>query len=182
MGRPAIPSTSLVRVVRTHFGLTLEALAAYLRVSVGLVSHLEAGRRALSGPLLLRLSHLARHVPEVPAALTEAETIARLTPPSAPLLEARLDYCQHHAGRLRRELRAFADQLRLAGHWQQALPTLLPAAPDATAAAWLDRRQQQTAADLDADSSAHYHLLRARLLALEAETEALKQLLALLPD
>jgi DNA-binding transcriptional regulator YiaG len=50
MGRPAIQSNTLIRAVRTHFGLTLETLAAYLRVSMGLVSHLEAGRRPLSGP------------------------------------------------------------------------------------------------------------------------------------
>jgi transcriptional regulator with XRE-family HTH domain len=178
MGRPSIPSNTLLRAIRTHFGLTLEALASYCRVSVGLLSHCEAGRRTLSTPVLLRLGPLAAHLPAPEAAAASAQDPAALLAPPAPApLAARLDYCQHHATRLRRELAALEVQLEYARRWQAALPALLAQAADERARAWLLRRQAQAAADLDADTAARYHLLRLRAEALEAEATGLAALL-----
>ncbi len=72
---------------------------------------------------------------------------------------------------------ALAAQLEYARRWQAALPTLLAQAQDERARTWLLRRQEQAAADLDADTAARYHLLRLRAEALEAEAAALAALL-----
>jgi DNA-binding XRE family transcriptional regulator len=56
MGRRAIPSTTLVAVVRKHFGLTQTELGYLLRLTRGQVAHIEAGRHlfasATEAPLL----------------------------------------------------------------------------------------------------------------------------------
>ncbi len=178
MGRPAIPSTTITRAVRQHFNLTLEELASYLRVSMGLVSHLEAGRRSISPEITQRLLPLLQALP-APAdpEAADAAPAAHLAPPDAAPLEARLAQCQHQARQLRRELQALTQQLTIARRWQQALPPLLAQAPDAPARAWLLRRQEQTAADLDGETAARYHLLRLRLGALDTEATALAALL-----
>ena len=174
MPRKSIPSTSLVQAVRRHFGLHQFELAAYLGVGRAMVGHLEAGRRPLPTPVLLRLAPLASLLPP-------AETIAEaakpeLLPPAAAPLAARLDQCQHEAAHLRRTLSRMSQQLEHARRWQQALPALLAAA-DERARPWLLRRQEQATADLDAEASAGYHLLRLRAEALEAEAAALAALL-----
>ncbi|MBO0356497.1 hypothetical protein J0X19_00940 [Hymenobacter sp. BT186] len=190
MPRRAIPSTTLVAAVRKYFGLVQHELAAYLGVSPELVKHIEAGRRTLTGPVLLRLNSLAQLLPpDAPAQPAAPEP--DMPPPGAPApgpLEARLDYCQHHAGKLRRELRTLAAGQAQARRWQAVLPGLLRApalpevllpAPDAhRARQWLLARQQQATAILtDADTVARYHLLRLRADALETEAAALAELL-----
>ena len=177
MGRRAKPSTSELAWVRRYFGLEQATLAAYLGVSPAQVGHLEAGRRFPSGQLLLALVPLIEQVraPEPAAALP----VAPNAPPAPAPLEARRDYCHHHATRLRRELRPLLEAAEVARRWQRALPALLAAAPAGSPNhAWLLRRQQQAAADLDAEASARCHLLRLRAEMLEAEAAALAALLA----
>jgi hypothetical protein len=143
-----------------------------------MVGHLEAGRKTLSLPATQRLLPLLQALPAPPTpAAPEADPAAHLAPPDAAPLAARLAYCQHHTARLRRELAALAQTLAHARRWQQALPALLAQA-DERARAWLLRRQEQATADLDADTSARYHLLRLRLAALETEATGLAELLA----
>jgi len=189
MPRRAHFSDTLPALVRRYFGLQQAELADYLGVSPELVKHLEAGRRSLSAVVLARLLPLARLVPATPLA-PEAEAEAAPAPPpgqpAAGPLAARLDYCQHHARRLRGALRPLLARATYAQRWQQALPTLLaeapaadPTAPDPEGRArrareWL--QSQPTA--LSADELARYHLLRLQAEALEAEAAALAALLA----
>lgn len=174
MPRRALPSTSLVRAVRRYFGLLQSELAAYLGISPELVKHIEAGRRSLSSAVLLRLSSLARLVPDalppLPAALAEVPA------PAAGPLAARRDYCLHKARRLRRELGQLLEQATYASRWHHALPTLLADASTAAprTQAWLLRRPATT----EADEAARYHLLRLQAEALETEAAALAALLA----
>jgi transcriptional regulator with XRE-family HTH domain len=164
--------------VRRHFGLDQATLAAYLGMGAGMVGHLEAGRKTLSLAATRRLLPLLQALPApAAAAATATDPAAYLAPPDTAPLAARLDYCQHHAARLRRELAALTQQLEVARRWQQALPTLLAQAA-AQARPWLLRRQEQAAADLDGEAAARYHLLRLRAEALESEASALRQLLA----
>lgn len=116
-----------------------------------------------------------------------------LAPPEAAPLEARLDYCQHHARRLRRLLRPLEAEAALAARWAAALPALraaLPpdpgphAEPDPTAdwPGWLTwyrhRWLGHRATALPPARSARYHLLRLQAEVLEAEATALQALLA----
>jgi transcriptional regulator with XRE-family HTH domain len=183
MPRRSIPSSTLVAAVRRHFGLEQQELAAYLGVSRVLLANIEAGRRALTSQLLLRLAPLAALVPDAPAA---NESTLPPTGPAAPApLLARLDYCLQHARLLRRELRGLAQQLARARRWQQVLPGLLAAAPvpdEGPARQWLLARHATTAPGLDADDTARYHLLRLRAEALETEAAALAALLAPQPS
>lgn len=179
MPRTANLSTTPLAQVRRHFGLDQATLAAYLGMGAGMVGHLEAGRKALglvATQRLLPLLHALPAPPDTPAAPPEADPTAHLAPPDAAPLAARLDYCQHHAARLRRELKALETQLEYARRWQQALPALLAGA-DERARPWLLRRQAQATADLDGETAARYHLLRLRAEALETEAIALGKLL-----
>jgi len=143
MSRRAKPSTTPLAQVRRYFGLDQATLAAYVGVGAGMVGHLEAGRKISCSQVLLRLLPLLQALP-APGTFTEADNpAADLAPPAAPSLLARLDYCQHHARRARRELKKLTDTLEHARRWQQALPALLAGAADERAYAWLARRQQQ---------------------------------------
>jgi len=184
MPRAARRSTSPLAAVRRYFGLHQFELAAYLGSSPELAKHQEAGRRTLGAATAQRLLPLLRALPAAgPAPLAAASTLpttapaAGLAPPAAAPLLARLDYCQHHATRLRRELAKLETTLEYARRWLAALPALLIQAPDERATRWLLRRQAQATADLDAEASAHYHLLRLRAEALETEAAALAALL-----
>jgi len=85
--------------VRRYFGLDKQQLARYLGVSLGQVSHIEAGRRALTGKVLLQLNPLALLVPAtLPPPLSEAELAEVATSPAPGPLEARRDYCIWKAG------------------------------------------------------------------------------------
>ena len=178
MPRPAKFSATPLAQVRRHFGLDQATLAAYLGMGAGMVGHLEAGRKTPSLAATQRLLPLLQALPAPNAPADPAANLAAyLAPPDAAPLAARLDYCQHHAARLRHELATLARQLEVARRWQQALPTLLAQA-EAQARPWLLRRQEQAAADLDGEAAARYHLLRVRAEALENEASALRQLLA----
>jgi len=174
MPRAALRSTSPLAAVRRYFGLHQFELAAYLGSSPELAKHQEAGRRSLGAATTQRLLPLLQALPATPA--PPAAPAAGLAPPAPEPLLARLDYCRHHAARLRRELGKLEKTLEYARRWQAALPALLAQA-DARAHPWLLRRQEQAAADLDAEASAAYHLLRLRAEALEAEAAALMALL-----
>ncbi|AMR26835.1 hypothetical protein A0257_06745 [Hymenobacter psoromatis] len=174
MGRRSIPSNSLAATVRRYFGLTQTELGQLLHLTRGQVAHVEAGRHLFASTTEQPLLALATLLPTASAL---ADPAAHLAPPDAAPLAARLAYCQHHARQLRRQLKTLTQQLTIARRWQQALPPLLAAAPDAPARAWLLRRQEQATADLDGETAARYHLLRLRAEALEAEAAGLAALL-----
>ena len=195
MPRKSIPSATLLAQVRKHFGLEQQELGAYLGISRQLIAHIEAGRRTLTGPLLLRLNPLAALLPtEGPARPAAPEP--ELAPPGTPApgpLEARLDYCRHHASKLRHELSKLAATQAAARRWRAVLPGLLaaPALPEvllspaeaARARQWLLARQQQAHATLhDPAEAARYHLLRLRMAALETEAAGLAALLGYKQD
>ncbi|MFD2785480.1 helix-turn-helix domain-containing protein [Hymenobacter rubripertinctus] len=179
MARHSIASTTDVARVRHYFGLGQRELGQYLGVSAAMVGHLEAGRKLLSGRVLRRLAVLATQVPAAPAPAPP------LPPPAAPPapgpLAARLDWCRWQAGLLRPRLARLQTRATYAHRWQQALPALLAAAaavaplvqePPAPAD-WLRQQAQPP----DAEFAADWHLLHARLAALEAEAAALAALL-----
>jgi len=187
MPRRAHFSDTLPALVRRYFGLQQAELADYLGVSPELVKHLEAGRRSLSAVVLARLLPLARLVPAGP--LAPEAVPAPAAPPGQPAagpLAARLDYCQHHARRLREALRPLLARATYAQRWQQVLPTLLaeapaagPSAPDPEGRARRAREWLQSQpTTLSAGELARYHLLRLQAEALEAEATALAALLA----
>lgn len=178
MARPSRPAQTSFALVRDYFGLDQQTLAAGLGVAREQLAGYETGRRGHQAAVAQRLLPLLQALPASP--VPPADPAAALAPPAPAPLLARLDYCQHHAARLRRELSKLEKTLAHARRWQQALPALLATA-DERARPWLLRRQEQAAADLDADASAAYHLLRLRAEALETlETEA-AALAALLP-
>ncbi|QHJ09362.1 hypothetical protein [Hymenobacter busanensis] len=167
-------------------------MAAWLGVGEAQAGHLETGRRGLSPAAAEALAPLVRQLPppDAPSALAAAPPPLALGRPEAAPLEARLDYCQHHARRLRRQLKPLEAQAAVAARWAEALPAIraaLPAAPaaepDATADwagwhnwfrhRWLDKRPTA----LPSHQSARYHLLRLQTEALETEAAALQALL-----
>jgi DNA-binding transcriptional regulator YiaG len=195
------PSDSVVAAVREHFGLSQQEIAAWLGIVQAQASHLETGRRALSPEAAAALAPLVAQLPApgaAPAAgalrlASAAAPRLALAPPEAAPLVARLDYCQHHARRLRRALRPLEAQAAVAARWAAALPALraaLPpdpgpwAEPDPTTVwpAWLDwyrhRWLSRRPLALAPARSARYHLLRLQAEALEAEAVALAALLA----
>lgn len=193
MPRQAIFSNSLPAQVRRYFGLPQWELAAFLGVSPELVKHIEAGRRSLTGPVLLRLNELARWLPANPdgllprpAAVAEAPAAAFSPDPeaAAPLL-ARLDRCEYQARHQRQQLARLAANLAQARRWELVLPALLAAAPPATDTSaqarqrrrWLAARQQEVELALAPAPAAAYQLCRVRAEALEAEAAALRALL-----
>lgn len=184
MARPF--SASWLAELCTHFGLKAYELAQYLSMDAGLLSRLTSGRSIL-GP-----ASSEALAPFLAASTTPVAPTLALAPPDAAPLLARLDYCQHHARRLRRELRPLQAQATVAARWAAGLPTLraaLPpdpgpaAEPDPAAAwpawltwhrhRWLDRRPTTLPPAL----SARYHLLRLQAEALEAEAAGLAALL-----
>lgn len=176
MARPSHPAETPSALVRAYFGLDQQTLAAGLGVGREQLANIEAGRRKPRATAQ-RLLPLLQALPADSALAAAPALAAALASPAAAPLLARLDYCQHHARRLRRDLKKLETTLEYARRWQAALPALLAQAPDARARQWLLRRQEQAAADLDAEASAAYHLLRLRAEALETEAAALAALL-----
>lgn len=174
MARPSRPAQTSFALVREYFGLDQQTLAAGLGVAREQLAGYETGRRGHTAATTQRLLPLLQALPAAP--VPPAAPAAGLAPPAAAPLLARLDHCRHHAARLRRELDKLETTLEHARRWQAALPALLAQA-DARTRPWLLRRQEQAAADLDAEASAQYHLLRLRAEALEAEAAALVALL-----
>ncbi len=160
--------------VRHYFGLEQLTLAGYLGCSRELLANIEAGRRELTSVATLRLMPLLQLVRD-PSTEPEDASLS-LAPPNADPLLARINYCRYHAGNLRYKLQALETRLEYARRWQRALPALLAGPPERTRA-WLLRRQEQAAADLDGVVAARYHLLRLRIEALETEAAALQRLL-----
>ena len=185
MPRRAVPSTRLVARVRAWFGLHQDELAVYLGVSPSLVRGLESGRRSLSAALLPALLPLAQHLPAPENAAPPAPTLPPGTAaPDAAELDFRLRVCQQQAAKLEAELAQLATRAWVANRWAQALPVLLavpaetPATPEtADRAAWRADWLHRRARPLPAEVATRWHLLQARLLALNAETEALAALL-----
>jgi transcriptional regulator with XRE-family HTH domain len=181
--------------VRRYFGITQAELARYLGVSEGFAGHLESGRRGLPVELGQVLDHLASPIPATPPALAAPPGPDDLAAPEAAPLEARLDYCRHHARRLRRALRPLEAQAAYAARWRAALPALRAALPPDPGGEeppvhtglgrwaaflgwyrwrWLEQRPTR----LSPADSARYHLLRLQAEALETEAAALETLLA----
>ena len=200
MPRPAAVPDTVAAAVRDYFALTQQELAAWLGVSEAQAGHLDTGRRGLSPAVAEALAPLVAALPPPTAPAAGALRLASvagaappaLAPPEAAPLAARLDYCRHHAARLRRQLRPLLAQATVAARWAAALPALraaLPpdpgpaAAPDPATAwpAWLawhrHRWLAQRPTALPPAASARYHLLRLRAEALEAEAAALAALL-----
>jgi len=188
MPRPSLPSTTIMASVRRHFGLEQQELAAYLRITRAAVANIEAGRRGLSAPVMLRLLPLVQQLPPAPLpAPTLAALPADAPPPLAADLESRRDQCEHKAARLRRELTTVSRQAGYALRWQAAMPALLAALPTPDSPTptpehqqaqrthqWLARR----AGGLSPADVTQYHLLRLQAEAFEAEAAALAALLA----
>ncbi|UOQ54470.1 helix-turn-helix domain-containing protein [Hymenobacter cellulosivorans] len=57
------PGLSLMAAVRAHLGISIRQLARYLGVSMGFVTHIEAGRKGVPPALLPRLLRLAQLLP-----------------------------------------------------------------------------------------------------------------------
>lgn len=190
-------SDTAVAAIRAHFGISQQDVAAWLGVSQTNASFLESGRRGPSGATAEALAPLIRQLPPLtpnPGALRLASTAPApaLAPPERAPLEARLDYCQHHARRVRRQLAPLEAQATQAARWAAALPALRAALPPNSGPAaepdpaadwpawqtwhrhrWLDKRPTALPPDL----SASYHLLRLRAEALEAEAAGLAALM-----
>ncbi|WP_156176023.1 helix-turn-helix domain-containing protein [Hymenobacter terrenus] len=194
MSRRVSVSETVGARVRNYFGLSQAELARYLGVSEGFTGHLESGRRALPFKLGQMLDALARPIPATFPPLDTPPAPADLGPPEPAPLEARLDYCRHHARRLRRALRPLVAQAAYAARWRAALPTLRAALPPDPGgeeppvhtgpgrwAAFLVWYRWRWLADrpteLPPSLSARYHLLRLQAEALEMEAAALEQLL-----
>jgi len=198
MARPA--TDSWLSHLCAHFGLKAYDIAYYLGVDAGQLSRMGTGQRPLNPAAAEALAPLVAALPPpdtpTPGALRLASAAAplapALAPPEAAPLEARLDYCQHHARRARRQLAPLQAQAAAAARWAAALPALraalLPdpgpsAQPDPATdwPAWLiwhrHRWLDQRPTALPPDLSARYHLLRLRAEVLEAEAAALAALL-----
>ena len=204
MGRHSTTPQTLLAVVRRYFGVSQQELAPYLDVTREVLAKIEIRHRPMSPAVARRLEPLAAQVPVPPppsppaATVAPAELVAAAPAPDPGPLDARRDYCRHHAAQLRRALRALDARATYAHRWQLTQPTLLAAlpAPDparptalpadadaATRAAWVATvyarqwlRARPTA--LSAADITRWHLLRRRAEALEAEAAALTGLLA----
>ena len=192
MGRSSFADSLLTRV-RRYFGISQDELARYLGISASQLSRLEGGQRAFSAEVVGLVEALEQQLPPAGAPLLAPGAADLGTPAPAPL-EARLDYCQHHARRLRRELRPLEAQAAYAARWRVALPALratLPPDPGgeeppvhtgpgrwAAFLVWYRWRWlEQRPTTLSPAESARYHLLRLQAEALKTEATALQRLL-----
>ncbi|UOQ51597.1 hypothetical protein [Hymenobacter cellulosivorans] len=204
MPRKALPSNSLSAAVRNHFGLTQDELGRFLGVSGAVVAHAEAGRRTLPAPAQRRLRPLALLLPApdglgpaYPAPPPATEAPADLGPLDPDPVRERLRRVRYLAGKTRFELenRRLLHQARTRRRWGLAvLAALLAPAPEAapTPAAlaadptldptadrpWVERLLADTEAVPPPLSATQAALLALRLRLLEAEADALTELLA----
>ncbi|TYZ06380.1 helix-turn-helix transcriptional regulator [Hymenobacter lutimineralis] len=191
MPRRARVSLNVLARVRAWFGLRQDQLALFLGVSPSLVQGIESGRRRLTEEVALALLPLLQRVPPDYNAPLEAAAPALALPPDAPGPEAaELDFrrrtCLQQAAGLRQEADKLAAQARATARWAQALPALLttypaPAPDDSAETAqrriWLRGWLPRQARPLPPATSTRWHLLQARITALEAEAAALAALL-----
>jgi len=196
MPRPANYSDSAETAVRSHFGLSMQQLARYLGVSVGFVSHLEAGRKQLPPALAARLIHLGRLLPPplgqgppAPPDEPAPDLFGTLTPPAASLpepldpepLRRRWRDCRLKVLVLGQRLDGLHARATALARRRRGLAQLLAAAPPAAPAEaahyarWLAELAEDLAlADPQPAVAATQRLLLAvRVGALQAEVDAL---------
>ncbi|MGI4870113.1 MAG: helix-turn-helix domain-containing protein [Janthinobacterium lividum] len=188
MARRAASPTTLIARVRAHFGLSQAQMALYLGVSEPQAQHLESGRRALTAAVRPALLPLLPHLPATAGPGPVAGPLPALVPgsPAPEAAALRLRQCQQQADRLRAQALALAAQAQVAAYWATALPALLAAAATEAAeaaaaadaagaarAAWRTGWLHRMARPLPSEAATRYHLLLARLAALEAEAAAL---------
>ena len=175
---------------RKHLGLTQERLASWLHVTRTALADVETNRRGLP------LGHWIQDARLDMAALGRVFDVSGTSAPGPPPLPPppperdplvqRLDYCQHHARRLRRALemlrrRAAPYEARLV-----ALPSLRawagPVRDPEREANWLALFAGEADVALRYDCGAGpQRLLEARLAGLEREAELLEETLAAHP-
>jgi len=187
MPRRAPDSQNLIARLRAWFGLRQEDVAFYAGVSPELVQAAERGRRSLTRNLLLGLLPLLQQLPPppeppVPAPPAPPTLAPGTSAPDAATLDFRRRVCRQQAGRLRTQAGKLAARALVAEHWAQALPALLAAYPapvnptdpdDTLLHAGIIRRLHHHARPLPAEDVTRWHLLQARIVALEAEAAAL---------
>ncbi|RTQ46816.1 XRE family transcriptional regulator [Hymenobacter gummosus] len=186
MARGARFSDSLLQRIRRYFGLDQHEMAMWLGLTQPQLSRYESGDRAMPIEVDMDLEPWRVQLPAEPL------TTPAYGPPQRGPLEARLNYCQHHARRLRWQLRPLEEQAVLAARLAAALPHLraaLPPDPGPEANPdpvtdwpgvlnqhrhrWLSHRRTT----LLPGQSAQYQLWRLQAEALETEAAALRELL-----
>ena len=194
MSRAPLPSASPEAAVRAHFGLSQQQLARYLGVSVGFVSHLEAGRKPQPLAVALRLLVLARLLPPPlgsgpPIATAPAPGIGPLdlalglvpaeTTSWPALVRRRVRRCCQQALVVAQRLATLQARAAAFAHRRRGLAQLgaAPSAPsEATRYAHGLRELAQDLALADPDPAAAataQQLLAARLAGLRTEVAAL---------
>lgn len=203
MPRRARPSGSFIFRLREWFGLRQDQLSLYAGVSKAMIQAVESRRRSAPSELVLALQPLLAQLPapaDTPAATASAAVplpVGAFLPllPGTPEAEAgELDFrrrtCLHQAAGLRTQAEKIEQQARVAERWAQALPALLEAHPAPTAEAiaadddavrhhnWLLGWLNYRARPLPAADVTRWHLLQARIAALETEAATLAAMLA----
>ena len=175
---------------RTHFHLTQEQLAAWLRIPRGSIAAAERGHRSM--PLQPHLRGLRLDMAALGRAVDASGQLLALPPPlplpPMPLLpvQRQLRECRYRIGRLQHEL----EQLRARTAPFEARLAAVPILrswtgpdPDATqAGGWIDRFEQEALSELQHGCGPGPQLLvRARIAGLEQEATLLEQALAAAP-
>ena len=179
---------------RTHFRLTQEQLATWLRIPRGSIAAAERGHRSMpSQPhlrgLRLNMAALGRAV-DASGQLLPLPPPLPLPPWPLPPVQLQLRQCRYHIGRLQYEL----EQLRTRTSPFEARLAAVPILrnwtgpdPDAVqASGWIDRFEQEALSELNHNCGPGPQLLlRARIAGLEHEAALLEEALAaatLLPE
>ncbi|TGE24417.1 helix-turn-helix domain-containing protein [Hymenobacter aquaticus] len=200
MSRRVRASDSFIFRLRAWFGLRQDQLALYAGVSKATIQAVESGRRTAPSKMLLALRPLLMQLPPPTAPPTLTKRAAPLaaplpmgtlpvgagTPlPDAEELDFRRRVCLHQAAGLRMQTEKIEEQARVIARWAQALPALLEAHPAPTAEeiaadedavehhTWLLGWLRRQARPLPAEEVTRWHLLQARMAALEAEAATL---------
>lgn len=170
--------------LRAQFGLTQQQMAAWLGVPRASLALAERGHQALppgTGVQWARLFFAGRGQRYHLNGTTEPAPPPLPPPPPLPgPLVARLDYCQHHAQRLQRELHQLQQQAARYEARLTAVPALRtgPLPLSAREDNWLLRFQQEAEDLLQTRCGAGpQRLLQARIAGLEHEAELLQELL-----
>lgn len=187
-------SDSILRVVRTHFGLSQADLADFLGMSRSMLTHVEADRRPLPLVATWRLLPLLSIMPP-PHGTGPAGPLppnpAEATAATLDALQWRLTVCRHEADNLAYELKQQLPKVQAARH-RRALPALLavlppraplPALPTEAATpnlTWAARMAENAVGDLARFGTQARALLEARQAGLEAEAAHLTKTLAAL--
>ena len=169
---------------RDYFSLTQERLASWLGIDRTQLAHLESGRRGLSSAAAWQSIRLdwARlgQVPDGAGGSAPAPPPLSAPPIEPSLFAPRLDYCQHHARRLRRELAALRERAAPYEARLAALPALRAGAGARPAHEenWLALfASEAEEALLFTCGAGPQRLLEARLAGLEHEAALLREIL-----